>query len=97
MTIVSFVEGEPQEASTSTQPVEEPIESPIGEDVPSEPRKVVIDKSHLNAAYDSCVSASADSTVDDLLLLHSVLKNLTQKHSKALNKSKLLSVSTWID
>lgn len=54
---------------------------------------VLIDWSHLEAVYESCINVTAETTIDELHHLYTLLLGLTQKHSSSLDRAPLLSVS----
>ncbi|XP_045109499.1 ATPase family AAA domain-containing protein 2-like isoform X3 [Portunus trituberculatus] len=51
---------------------------------------ITIDWSHLEAVYESCVSATDTSTIDDLLRLHTSISSLVHTHSRNSDRSQLL-------
>lgn len=59
---------------------------------PTENNGVLIDWSHLEATYESCISATEDAPVDDLQRLHSAITALIHKHMSNPNKMQLLQV-----
>lgn len=52
--------------------------------------ELIIDWSYLEAVYESCISATTDSSVEDLLRLHTTLSFLANKHIKSTNRTPLL-------
>ncbi|KAG7168547.1 ATPase family AAA domain-containing protein 2B-like [Homarus americanus] len=57
---------------------------------PTECNGITIDWSHLEAVYESCISATEDSTVDELLRLHTAISLLIHKHIKNTSRLHLL-------
>lgn len=62
---------------------------------PTENNGVLIDWSHLEAVYESCISATEDATVDDLQRLYSAVTALIHKHLPNPNKMQLLQVGVF--
>ncbi|KAK8734879.1 hypothetical protein OTU49_005708 [Cherax quadricarinatus] len=57
---------------------------------PSRCNGITIDWGHLEAVYESCISATEDSTVDELLRLHTSISSLIYKHLGNTNRLHLL-------
>lgn len=53
---------------------------------------IIVDWGHLEAVYESCVSATDSSTIDDLLRLHTSISSLIYKHIRNSDRSQLLQV-----
>ncbi|KAA0202082.1 hypothetical protein HAZT_HAZT011255 [Hyalella azteca] len=72
------------------QDTDDPLVSSSERDEESSASNGVIDYSHLDAVFESCVSASAEADVSQLRQLYTNIFRLCQKHASVSDKAQLL-------